>query len=107
MGEAVWALGACQALANGIRARNDLTERQKNMILRRQLVCRVVALAGLCGIRTEPVILDGKELQYEVHMGGELSQARYISDTHMWVVEVEGTVCAFTVDDRTGKVGPA
>ena len=54
----------------------------------------------------EPVILDGKEHEYEVNMGCGLYQARYIPDSLMWVVEAEGTVCAFTVDDRAGKVGP-
>ena len=71
-----------------------------------QLISRAVALAGLCGLRTESVIRDGKEHEYEVNMGCGLYQAWYLPDSLMWVVEAEGTVCAFTVDDRTGKVGP-
>ena len=68
--------------------------------------CRAVALAGLCGLRTEPVILDDKKHEYEVHMGCDLYQARYLPGGLMWVVEAEGTAFAFTVDDRAGKVGP-
>ena len=39
-------------------------------------------------------------------MGCGLYQAWYLPDSLMWVVEAEETVCAFTVDDRAGKVGP-
>ena len=52
-------------------------------------------------------ILGGKEHEYEVNMGCGLYQAWYLPDSLMWVVEAEGTICAFTVDDRAGKVGPA
>jgi hypothetical protein len=110
MGEALWPFGACQALANGILARDDLTECQKKIVLRgridSQLVCRAVALAGLCGLRAEPEILDDEEHEYEVHMGCDLYQARYLPDGLMWVVEAEGTACASTVDDR-GRQGRA
>ena len=59
-----------------------------------------------CGRRAEPVIIDGEKHTHAIILGRDHYRARYIPHTHMWVVEVEGTACAYTVGDRTGKVGP-